>query len=51
MIIPYNRQHIDTSDIKLVNKVLKSNLITQGPNVGKFENNQFFYIIVFFKYL
>ena len=37
MIIPYNRQHIDTSDIKLVNKVLKSNLITQGPNVGKFE--------------
>jgi UDP-4-amino-4,6-dideoxy-N-acetyl-beta-L-altrosamine transaminase len=37
MIIPYNRQHIDTSDIKLVNKVLKSDLITQGPNVGKFE--------------
>ena len=37
MIIPYNRQHIDTSDIKLVNRVLKSDLITQGPNVGKFE--------------
>ena len=37
MIIPYNRQHIDTSDIKLVNKVLKSDLITQGPNVVKFE--------------
>ena len=37
MIIPYNRQYIDGSDIKLVNKVLKSDLITQGPYVEKFE--------------
>ena len=37
MIIPYNRQYIDGSDIKLVNKVLKSDLITKGPYVEKFE--------------
>ena len=37
MTIPYNKQFIDKSDIKSVLKVLKSNLITQGPNVEKFE--------------
>jgi UDP-4-amino-4,6-dideoxy-N-acetyl-beta-L-altrosamine transaminase len=37
MIIPYNRQYIDEADIKSVLKVLKSNLITQGPNVKIFE--------------
>ena len=29
MIIPYNRQYIDKSDVKSVIKVLKSDLITQ----------------------
>ena len=37
MIIPYNRQYIDKSDVKSVIKVLKSDLITQGPNVELFE--------------
>tara|TARA_Y100000389_G_scaffold204396_1_gene256695 strand:- start:2022 stop:3176 length:1155 start_codon:yes stop_codon:yes gene_type:complete len=37
MIIPYNRQYIDEIDVKSVLKVLKSNLITQGPNVKMFE--------------
>ena len=37
MTIPYNRQYIDKSDVKSVIKVLKSDLITQGPNVELFE--------------
>lgn len=39
MIIPYSRQFIDKSDIKEVVKVLKSNFLTQGPNVNIFEKN------------
>ena len=35
--IPYSRQNISQSDINYVVKVLKSNLITQGPAVQKFE--------------
>ena len=36
-IIPYSRQKIDRSDIKEVVKVLKSNFLTQGNEVPKFE--------------
>tara|TARA_B100001057_G_C22867271_1_gene957094 strand:+ start:4241 stop:5431 length:1191 start_codon:yes stop_codon:yes gene_type:complete len=39
MIIPYSRQFIDKSDIKEVNKVLKSDFLTQGPNINIFEKN------------
>ena len=35
--IPYGRQYIDEEDIKEVVKVLKSDFITQGPTVQKFE--------------
>ena len=38
-IIPYSKQFIDKSDILAVNKVLKSNFLTQGPLVEKFEEN------------
>ena len=37
-MIPYSRQSIDSSDIREINKVLKSDLITQGPKVLAFEN-------------
>jgi len=36
-IIPYGHQWIDEKDIKEVVKVLKSDWITQGPNVEEFE--------------
>ena len=39
MTIPYSRQFIDKKDIKTVIKVLKSDFITQGPNVSIFEKN------------
>lgn len=38
-MIPYSRQIIDKNDIKSVIKVLKSDLITQGPIIEKFEKN------------
>ncbi len=37
-MINYGRQNISKSDIQSVIKVLKSDLITQGDNVTKFEN-------------
>src|SRR3984957_4375577 len=37
MNIPYGRQHITDDDIEAVNQVLRSDLITQGPTVPKFE--------------
>ena len=37
-MIPYSKQFIDKKDIKAVNKVLKSDFLTQGPMVEKFEN-------------
>ena len=37
-IISYGKQYIDASDIKEVFKVLKSQNITQGPYVKKFED-------------
>jgi len=36
-MIPYSRQYIDKSDIKSIEKVLKSEFLTQGPLVKKFE--------------
>ena len=38
-IIPYGKHFIDKADIKEVVKVLKSNSITQGPIINKFEKN------------
>ena len=37
-MIPYSKQSISKSDINEVKKVLKSNFLTQGPYVAKFEN-------------
>jgi dTDP-4-amino-4,6-dideoxygalactose transaminase len=36
--IPYNRQYIDSHDVRLVAKALKEDLITTGRYVKKFEN-------------
>ena len=36
--IPYSRQTITVQNIKEVNKVLKSDFITQGPVTKKFED-------------
>jgi len=36
-VINYGKQYIDSSDIKAVNKVLKKNFLTQGPEVSRFE--------------
>tara|TARA_B100000767_G_C19771001_1_gene540007 strand:- start:268 stop:1425 length:1158 start_codon:yes stop_codon:yes gene_type:complete len=38
-MIPYGRQDIDQSDIDAVLSVLKSDFLTQGPMVPKFENS------------
>jgi UDP-4-amino-4,6-dideoxy-N-acetyl-beta-L-altrosamine transaminase len=37
-VIPYGRQHLDESDIEAVLETLKSDWLTQGPAVPKFEN-------------
>tara|TARA_Y100000816_G_scaffold290596_1_gene279698 strand:- start:38 stop:1198 length:1161 start_codon:yes stop_codon:yes gene_type:complete len=37
-MIPYSRQHVSSTDVKNVNKVLRSNYLTQGPLVGEFED-------------
>ena len=37
-MIYYGKQYIDFADIKAVSKVLKSNFLTQGPQVSKFES-------------
>ena len=37
-VIPYGRHFIDNNDIKNVNKVLRSDLITQGPQISVLEN-------------
>ena len=36
-LIPYGKQFIDNKDLREVNKVLKSNFLTTGPLVEKFE--------------
>jgi len=37
--IPYGRQSIDQNDIKAVTDVLKSDFLTQGPEIEKFEKD------------
>ena len=37
-IIPYGRQHITEEDIQAVNATLKSDFLTQGPQIKEFEN-------------
>ena len=37
MIISYGKQTLDKSDIKSVIKVLKSDYLTQGPEIMNFE--------------
>ena len=37
-MIPYSRQNINTEDIKSVKKVLRSDFLTQGSFVPKFED-------------
>ena len=37
-MIPFSKQYIDKSDLKTVEKVLKSDFLTQGPFPKKFEN-------------
>lgn len=36
--IPYGRQHITDEDINAVVEVLKSDFLTQGPNIKMFED-------------
>ena len=36
-VIPYARQEISLEDIRNVSKTLKSDFITQGPEIEKFE--------------
>lgn len=38
MKIPYGRQHINDEDIKAVSEILRSDFLTQGPNIAEFEN-------------
>ena len=37
-LIPYSTQNIDSNDIKKVIKILKSDIITRGPENQNFEN-------------
>ena len=37
-MIPYGRQEITEADISEVKKILRSDFLTQGPTVSKFEN-------------
>ncbi len=37
-MIPYARQHISNQDINFVKKILKSEYLTSGPAIIKFEN-------------
>ena len=39
MFIPYGKQSISKEDIDEVNKVLKSDFLTQGPLIQNFERN------------
>ena len=38
-MINYGRQYIDSDDVKAVLRVLKSDWLTQGPQIQKFENS------------
>src|SRR5210317_2360522 len=37
--LPYSRQYIDQEDVKKIIRVLKSDFITQGPNIIDFERD------------
>lgn len=37
--LPYSRQNIDNNDVKKIVEVLKSDFITQGPNINDFEKD------------
>ena len=37
--INYGRHFLDARDLQIANKVLKSDMITRGPQVSKFEKN------------
>ena len=37
-MIPYSRQYINKKDVDSVKKVLKSDFLTQGDVLKKFEN-------------
>lgn len=37
MIIPYGKQTVEEDDIQAVVNVLKSDYLTTGPNIEKFE--------------
>ena len=37
-LIPYSRQNISDNDVTLVNQVMNSDFLTQGPMVEEFEN-------------
>src|SRR5215217_5299631 len=36
-MIPYGKQNITEEDIRVVTEVLKSDYLTQGPNIQQFE--------------
>ena len=38
-LIPYSRQSISEEDISLLIETIKSDLLTQGPKIGDFENS------------
>ena len=38
-MIPYGRHSINKQDLRIVNKVLNSNFLTQGPYIKKFEHD------------
>ena len=42
-MISYGRQSIDKQDINAVIKVLKSDFITQGPTIEKFEKLKLYF--------
>ena len=37
-MIPYGKQHINEDDIRAVTEVLRSDWLTQGPAIERFEN-------------
>ena len=38
-LLPYSRQSIDSKDIQAVTRVLRSNWLTSGPEIERFEKN------------
>ena len=44
--LPYSRQEIDDNDILSVKKVLKSDFITQGPEIINFDISFLFILLI-----